>query len=210
MRGGAGRFGRARIFAPVFLALSLGAGEAQAHLVTTGVGPFYDGVVHFVLTPEDLLPVAALAVLAALRGPAHGRLMLFTLPTIWLGAGIAGWIVGGKTSEILPAAASLALGLLIAIDVPLPIWCSVGIAALVASTLGYADGSGLPPDGGGALILLGIVAAVFTAFAFVAALALSLRSRVARIAMRISGSWIAASGLLLLGWLLRGAFRSST
>ncbi|SDR64295.1 Hydrogenase/urease accessory protein HupE [Rhizobiales bacterium GAS113] len=208
MRRGTGRFGRARIFAPVFLALSLGASEAQAHLVTTGVGPLYDGIAHFVVTPEDLLPVAALAVLAALRGPAHGRLMLFTLPTIWFGAGIAGWIMGGKTSEILPAAACLALGLLVALDVPLPIWCSVGIAALVAATLGYSNGSGLPPDEGGTLTLLGIAAAVFVGFALVVALALSLRSRIARIAMRISGSWIAASGLLLLGWLLRGAFRS--
>ena len=210
MRREAGRLGRALTFAAVVLALSLEASEAQAHLVTTGIGPFYDGIVHFVLTPEDLLPVAALAVLAALRGPAHGRLMLFTVPTVWFGAGIASWIVGGKTGEMLPAAASLAVGLLVAIDAPMPIWCSIGVAALVAATLGYADGSGLPVDGGGALVLLGIIAAVFAAFAFVAGFALSLQSRIARIAMRISGSWIAASGLLLLGWLLRSAFHSAT
>jgi hypothetical protein len=28
--------------------------------VTTGVGPFYDGVAHFVVSIEELLPVLAL------------------------------------------------------------------------------------------------------------------------------------------------------
>jgi hydrogenase/urease accessory protein HupE len=151
MRRGAKRVGRALIFAAVFLTLPLEAREAQAHVVMTGVGPFYDGIVHFVLTPEDLLAVAALAVLAELRGVTHGRLMLFSLTTIWFGGGLAGRIVQGKASELLPAAALLAVGLLVAIDVPLPIWCSVGIAALVAATLGYSDGLGLPVNANGAL-----------------------------------------------------------
>jgi urease accessory protein len=34
--------------------------HAHAHLVTTGVGPFYDGVAHFVVSIEELLPVLAL------------------------------------------------------------------------------------------------------------------------------------------------------
>ena len=46
-------------------------------MITTGLGPVYDGVAHFALTPEDSIPVAGLAVLAGLRGPAHGRLALF-------------------------------------------------------------------------------------------------------------------------------------
>jgi len=35
--------------------------EAAAHLGTTGMGPVYDGIGHFLLTPEDLVPVLALA-----------------------------------------------------------------------------------------------------------------------------------------------------
>jgi urease accessory protein len=197
-------------FAAASLALLVGTGEAQAHLVTTGVGPFYDGVAHFALTPEDLLPVMALAVLAALRGPTHGRPMLFALPALWLGGGIAGHFIEGKTNEILPAACFLAVGLLVAIDAPLPAWGSVAIAGIVAAILGYSDGSTLPADAQSLLILLGIVASVFTVFALAVALALPLRSRIARIAMRVSGSWVAAAGLLLLGWTLRTALRLST
>ena len=33
---------------------------AEAHLVTTGLGPVYDGIAHVLLTPEDLVPVVAL------------------------------------------------------------------------------------------------------------------------------------------------------
>jgi len=41
---------------------------ASAHLVTTGLGPVYDGIGHLVLTPEDFVPVLAIALFAGLRG----------------------------------------------------------------------------------------------------------------------------------------------
>jgi hypothetical protein len=47
--------------------------SAHAHLMNTGFGPFYDGLTHLFVTPEDLLPVIALALLAGLRGPRFGR-----------------------------------------------------------------------------------------------------------------------------------------
>ena len=60
------------------------APSAQAHLMNTGFGPFYDGLTHLFVTPEDLLPVIALALLAGLRGPRFGRAVLFVLPVAWL------------------------------------------------------------------------------------------------------------------------------
>ena len=39
----------------VGLALAGGASSAEAHLVTTGLGPIYDGIGHFFLTPEDVI-----------------------------------------------------------------------------------------------------------------------------------------------------------
>ena len=41
---------------------------AEAHLNSTGMGPFYDGLIHFLMSPEDIVPVLALALLAGLRG----------------------------------------------------------------------------------------------------------------------------------------------
>src|SRR5690349_17143418 len=51
----------------VFVAL-MSAAPAEAHLNTTGMGPLYDGLVHFFLSPEDIIPVLALALLTGLRG----------------------------------------------------------------------------------------------------------------------------------------------
>src|SRR4051812_5099335 len=63
---------------------------AEAHLVTTGLGPVYDGVGHLVLTIDDLIPVLGLALLAGLRGPKSGRWALFVLPLAWLIGGVSG------------------------------------------------------------------------------------------------------------------------
>jgi hypothetical protein len=51
---------------------------------------------------------------------------------------------------------------------------------------------------------LGLAAAVFVLVILVAALVVQLRAHWARIAVRVGGSWIAASGLLMLGWSIRG------
>ena len=47
--------------------------EAAAHLPTIGLGPVYDGVLHLLLSPEDLIPVIALALLSGQRGAPFGR-----------------------------------------------------------------------------------------------------------------------------------------
>jgi urease accessory protein len=38
--------------------------SVHAHLINTGFGPFYDGLTHLFVTPQDLLRVFALALLA--------------------------------------------------------------------------------------------------------------------------------------------------
>ena len=67
---------------------------AEAHLVTTGLGPVYDGVPHVLLSPDDLLPVLVMGLLAGLNGPKAGRRVLFTLTLAWLVGGLAGPAAG--------------------------------------------------------------------------------------------------------------------
>jgi len=45
---------------------------------------------------------------------------------------------------------------------------------------------------------------VFVLIVLAAALVVQLRAHWARIAVRVAGSWIAASGLLMLGWSFHG------
>ena len=96
--------------------------DAYAHLANTGFGPFYDGMYHLVLAPEDLLPVIALALLAGLRGPLTSRWVLFSLSFLWVMAGAGGLPSGSEVATPVLAAGSLiVLGALVAADLKLPL-----------------------------------------------------------------------------------------
>ena len=63
---------------------------ASAHLVTTGLGPFYDGALHLILSPEDLLGLLAAVALAGLHSARAGRMTVITLTATWFIAGVVG------------------------------------------------------------------------------------------------------------------------
>ncbi|HEY3350134.1 MAG TPA: HupE/UreJ family protein [Thermoanaerobaculia bacterium] len=186
-----------------FFAALLISGRADAHLVTTGLGPAYDGIGHLLLTPEDLVPILALALFAGLRGASAGRLALFVLPLAWLAGGLAGLNLGRATAAPVPALSFILLGLLVAADVKFPDGAVAGLAGAVGLVHGFLNGPALAGAGPGALGLLGIAAVAFAVVALAAALVVSLKAPAARIAVRVAGSWIAAIGLLLLGWTFR-------
>jgi len=60
------------------------------------------------------------------------------------------------------------------------------------------------PSGFAGMALVGLVCAVFVVVARAAAFVVRLRAEWGRIAVRVAGSWIPASGLLLLSWAARG------
>jgi hydrogenase/urease accessory protein HupE len=185
------------------LALASCPSSAEAHLVTTGLGPLYDGLLHFALTPEDLVPVLALALLAGLRGVTQGRRALFVLPAAWLLGGVIGLTVHGGVSPGWTALSFVLLGGLVASDARLPLGATTLLAALLGLGHGYLNGSALAQPGPGAVGLLGSVAAVFTLVALAASFVVPLRTVWARVVVRVAGSWIAAIGLLLIGWAIR-------
>ena len=179
-------------------------GAANAHLMTTGLGPVYDGISHLVLTFDDLLPVIAMALLAGLNGPASGRRALFILPAAWLAGGLAGYLTGvaplpaGVTSFSL-----LALGVLTAADLKLAPTVVPALAVTLGTVHGWLNGAAIAVVGREASGLVGITGAIFLLAALVSALVVSLKRPWMRIAVRVAGSWIAAIGLLLLGWSIR-------
>ena len=58
-------------------------------------------------------------------------------------------------------------------------------------------------SGGAVLTLVGMCAAVFTLVALAASITLPLRQFWMIVAARVTGSWLAATGLLLAGWIIR-------
>lgn len=190
--------------AAVLVAGILAPRSASAHLVSTGLGPFYDGLGHFLLTPEDLLPVVALALLAGLAGAGLGRAVLYSLPAAWLAGGLAGLHLGGAlVPPAVTALVLLGLGLLVAADRRLPMPAGMALACLLGLLHGYANGVAMAAAGLGAPALLGICTALLVVLALLAAHVVSLRRWWERTAVRVAGSWIAASGMLMLGWTLR-------
>jgi hydrogenase/urease accessory protein HupE len=173
--------------------------------VNTGLGPFYDGVSHLFIAPEDLLAVLALGMLAGLGGPGCGRAALFSLTGAWIIGGLAGLT---QTSEItlqLPAMVSfLVVGALVALDRRLSIGAVVGVATLLGLLHGSLNGTAMVSSKLGFLGLLGVGVSVFALAAMVAAFVVWLQSAWARIGVRVAGSWIAAVGLLMIGWSVRG------
>lgn len=178
--------------------------EAQAHLATTGLGPVYDGINHLLRSPDDLLPVVAMALLAGLNGAAAGRRALFVLPAAWIAGGLAGFTHGGQVFPgALTALSCLLLGALTALDRRLSPGLVTGLATALGLLHGWLNGAGIAGAGREALALAGIGATVFVVVALGAALVVSLRTGWPRILVRVAGSWVAATGILLLGWALK-------
>jgi len=179
--------------------------SAHAHLNSTGMGPVYDGLAQFTLSPEDLLPVIGLALFAGLQGTAYGRRALFVLPAAWLLGGLIGLAATTSVTPILTTFSFLLLGGLVAADAKLSLRAMTSLTALLGLVHGDLNGAAMGQPGVGAAALLGLVFAVFALVALIASLVVSLRRPWTRIAVRVAGSWIVACGLLMLGWTVRRA-----
>ena len=182
---------------------------ASAHLVTTGMGPVYDGIGHLLLTPEDLVPVLAIALYAGLRGAVAGRRTMFLLPVAWFVGGLAGTRVSNFESTVttatslpIPAISFFILGGLVAADLWMPAGAVTALAIALGLVHGFLNGAALR-DGAGTLGLIGIMTMLFVLVTVISACVVSLGKPWARIAVRVAGSWIAAIGLLAFGWAMR-------
>ncbi len=178
---------------------------AVAHLPTIGLGPVYDGVFHLLLSPEDLIPVIALALLCGQRGAPYGRRALWLVPLAWFAGGLFGLFVGNNHGAALTWVSFLLLGGLVAANARISLRLLTALAALLGCFHGYLDGAGINRFDDGGYALLGLSLAVFVVVALFASLVVPLRQQWARVAVRVAGSWIAASGLLMLGWALHAA-----
>jgi hydrogenase/urease accessory protein HupE len=95
------------------------------------------------------------------------------------------------------------LGVSLAANLPLLPPLLAGLAGLYGGLHGLMNGSTLTAIGAGWPGLLGIVTAVLLVALLLAALAVSLQAEWTRVAVRVVGSWVAAVGLLMLGWMVQ-------
>jgi hydrogenase/urease accessory protein HupE len=176
---------------------------AQAHLVDTRLGDFYGGMLHPLTAFEEILPWLALAILAAFQGPKRARWLLAVFPL--------GLLAGGILSLVLPnppfiPALSVALiaitGLAVAaaINVPLPVL--IGLAAVMGLVHGYQNGREMTVTTDQLLFISGVTAIGYAVVTMATGSAIAFLKGAGGwrpIALRASGSWVAAVGILVLG-----------
>ena len=176
-----------------------------AHLVTSGLGPIYDGIAHVLVSPEDLIPVIAVALLAGQNGPRASRVALLAITVSWLALGVVGWwATAPMTLALLAPGLFVCLGALIAVERPLSLTAIAILAVVVGSLHGVLNGSDLARDARDPVALVGIVATVSMLMTVSSARVVVLTAAWSRVAVRVAGSWIAAIGMLMGGWALRG------
>jgi hydrogenase/urease accessory protein HupE len=178
---------------------------APGPAIAEGLGALAGGALRFAANPRDSLVVVGLALLAGLGGPERARTLVLVFCSSWLAGGILGAAFPGGGA--LPWATTVSFsiaGVLVAVDACPPRRWLAGLASAAGLVHGYADGAAIARAGGGTLPLLGACSAALLLAAAATALAVRLRTGRPRIVLRVAGSWIAAVGFLMLGWLARG------
>ena len=97
------------------------------------------------------------------------------------------------------------LGVLVAVDPKLPPAAVATLAGLYGALHGLLNGSALGVIGAGPLALVGIAITVVVIALVMSAAVVTLHPAWTRIVVRVAGSWVAAVGMLMFGWLMRGA-----
>jgi hydrogenase/urease accessory protein HupE len=121
------------------------------------------------------------------------------------GAGVAAeWTIGLPAAPgWLTAVMTASLGALAAAELRLPLGLVIAMAAVLGALHGYDNGRDLAATTGALLGMAGIACSLFAVVSLLAGQVAALRAQWARLAVRIAGSWIAAIGLLMLGWSMR-------
>ncbi|NGN44965.1 hypothetical protein G6N74_28315 [Mesorhizobium sp. CGMCC 1.15528] len=192
----------------VLLAVALCAPTpSHAHLVNSGLGPFYDGALHLMLTPMDLVGLVTLSLFAASQGAEAGRLLVIVTPIAWFLAGAIGvhsQMTGSFAIAIANAGTLVLLGGSVALELKTSSTVAAVAAAVFGGLLGFQSGVELRAADADAdwVALIGTVAAVLAVTVLVSALIISYTAFSFRVVQRVLGSWAAATGLLSLGWIV--------
>lgn len=131
---------------------------------------------------------------------------VITLSATWFAAGLAGLSL--STPVDLPGLSILSfalLGVLVGVDPKLPPAAVATLAGLYGALHGVLNGSAFGVIGVGPLALVGVAITVVVIALVMSAAVVSLHPAWTRIVVRVAGSWVAAVGMLMFGWLMRGA-----
>lgn len=170
-----------------------------AHGSFEGVGGFLNGFLHPLVIPAHLLLLIAIGLFLGQQEPEVVESAFHILPvTIFVGLVIA-WFSIGTEMEILLLTLSLTVGLIIAIKPHIKSSISVAIVLLTSFFLGIDSPQEELFGTDKLLTLFGSgVAIYFLTLLFMALAEYFNKKEWQKIGVRIIGSWVAASSLLVL------------
>jgi len=186
---------------PIVTLLALTATPAFAHVGVGSTASFAAGVAHPLSGLDHITVMVAVGLWAALKG---GRALW-----VWPAAFVGAMLVGGALGMMhVPApfvapgilASVVALGLLVALAVDLPIWTGAMIVAVFALLHGHAHGSEVAETVSGAEYMAGFALAAATLHAIGISFGQMMQRASLRPLIRIAGAaFVIVAGRLCAG-----------
>jgi hydrogenase/urease accessory protein HupE len=182
---------------------------AEAHIVSTRLGDFFAGALHPLTDPADLLCWVALGLLAARAGARSARWLVVAVP-LALMAGVAlASLHAVPGAGVIAGVLLVGLGAVLALDrvLGLPALLIVAVATMLLR--GVANAAGVSDTTDFVLYVLGVGGIGYVVMTLFMAVSVGFVEPARAggwrlVALRVAGSWIAAIGLMLGGFALRG------
>lgn len=183
----------------VLLTVGIFSSCAFAHPMK-GVGDFYAGMLHPLITVEALLPLLGLSLLAGQQARETAIRMIVIFPAA-LAIGTLLILVRPlpaqlTTSELLITAC---MGLLIALARRIPVWIPIGLTVLIGLSIGWSNSVEIVGDVSAVRFVAGLSVVGLLMTSYGIGLVRHLKLEWMQIAVRVVGSWLAAVGILVLG-----------
>jgi urease accessory protein len=164
-----------------------------------GVGDFYAGMLHPLTTIEFLLPMIALSLLAGQQSRTSAIAILITFPlNLGIGAVLGISIHMPALFSWINLGSMVALGLLVAAARPLPSSVAAGLSTLLGITIGLANRAELGGQVSPWRFVPGLALAGLLLVTYGIGCVRRLSAPWMRIGFRVMGSWIAATGVMVL------------
>ncbi|WP_432719568.1 HupE/UreJ family protein [Jeongeupia wiesaeckerbachi] len=173
---------------------------ANAHAAFAGAGDFYAGALHPLTSPEHVMLLLALGLLAGQNGRQRAAFLLAVFPlAVLAGAVLAQYWPAPPYWYAVNVVSAIVTGVLLALARPLPRVLLGGVEASAGLAFGIANGAAIEGQMLASAFVPGIVIVAFLALAYLMAAgdALPRRGWVA-VALRVAGSWTVAIGVLVL------------
>jgi urease accessory protein len=186
----------AAIVAAIFL---MGPGATQAHVVIPGVGGFEGGVLHPLLVLSHAPALIALGLLLS-KQPVGRRFVLIAafLAAMAMAFGLVTLACGTDRAELVVLALAVIAGLVLASGWNAPLAVTALIAICLGGAILFDSVPAVPTVWETVITLCGTALSATALIAVTAFASAALPAFWQRIGIRVAGSWIAASAILVL------------